>query len=139
MSGNSTRVDDNVAGDTGGGIMHSGRHLRVTGGASFRRNRATDGGAVAIILSSSTSTAVTAAGSDPTIGFEIADNVTLTHNLATRRGGAFYVSASMARGNLSGIVLRNSTAAAGATGEYKYWGGARASYAVPAACAALSH
>ena len=37
MSGESTRVDDNVAGDTGGGIMHSGRHLQVTGGALFRR------------------------------------------------------------------------------------------------------
>jgi hypothetical protein len=112
VAGRSTRVDGNVAGDTGGGVMHAGRQLSVTGGASFSGNRATDGGAVAIILSESSAAAETETA-DPVISFEIADNVTLSHNLATRRGGAFYISASMARSNLSGIALRNSTAAAG--------------------------
>jgi len=112
ITGRSTRVDGNAAGDTGGGVMHAGRVLRVTGGASFSHNRALDGGAVAIILSSSAAAADATAGSEP-VSFEISDNITLSHNWATRRGGAFYISASMELGNLSGIALRNSTAAAG--------------------------
>jgi len=60
------------------------------------------GGAVAIVL---------AAGSNST--FVITDNVTLADNTATRRGGAFYISALLVLGKLSGINILRSSAAAG--------------------------
>lgn len=106
IAGRTTHVVGNVANETGGGVMHAGHRLSITGTASFTRNGATDGGAVAIAIT-------TTAKSDESFSFKITGNVTLAHNVATRRGGGVYLSAPMVRGNLSGIILSNSSATAG--------------------------